>query len=472
MRRTSKLLFSLGDGDGPLNRQLYRRMRGLILDGSWPVGTRLPSSRVLAAELGVSRNTAMHALDLLMADGWVESRPGSALYVSLAAPPPVARVSEASARPPPRRPLPFEIGRQTAEFFPVDHWNRLQRGLIDEAGPELLYGTDGPGLPRLCRAIAAYLGESRALAVEPDQVVVVPSTQAAIDLVTRTVGQPGDRVWVEDPGYQIAHGVFEVNGLIPVRLPVDADGLSVADGTASAPDARIAYATPTCQFPLGVTMSGARRRALLDWATAGERWVIEDDWDWHARFDGQHGPPPLRASPGGDRVIYVQSFSRTMFPGLRIAFLVAPPALLPRLSALYELIDGRPNVMVQAILARFLEDGLYAAHLRVTRAAYAERRAALAAALVDLPVGYRVRSDRAGLHLIVATPPGTEDVALATAIRSRGLQVLATGELARTAQYERGLILGFAAFTPDKLVTVGKVLTDAIRSITDRPNSG
>ena len=463
MRRNSELLFTLGDEKGPVYRRLYRRMRGLILDGSWPAGARLPSSRALAEELGISRNTALHAIDLLIADGWVRARHGSAVYVASRASAP--HVARESGRPAPSPPIPFEMGRHTAEFFPRERWSALQARLWNEADPAMLYGADAGGWPALRQAIAGFAAGARGMAADSDRVIVLSSTQAAIDLVTRVLGQAGDRIWVEDPGYPLAHQLLRANGLAPVPVPVDAEGLRVAEGIAAAPDARFAYVTPACQFPTGRSMSEARRRELLDWARERQAWVIEDDWEWHARFDGEAAPPALQSIPGGERVIYVQTFNRTIYPALRLAFLIAPQAIAESLRAAYERTDGGPNVPLQATLARFLDSGLYAAHLRATRAAYAERRVALFAALADLPRGFTLRPDRAGLHAVVSTPPGLDDARIAAELRAAGIACMGIGEFALERSGESGLVLGFAAFPPEQLTEAGQRLTKLVRQI-------
>jgi GntR family transcriptional regulator / MocR family aminotransferase len=468
MRRRSELLFTLGgDEKGPLHRRLYRRMRGLILDGSWPTGTRLPSSRALAEELGISRNTALHAIELLVADGWVRTRQGSAAFVSEQAPAPNPRLGQ-RRRPlsSPRPPVPFEMGRQSAEFFPRERWNVLQSDLWSLTDSVMLYGADAGGWPPLRRAIAAFVGGARGLSVDPDQVIVLSSTQAAIDLITRVLAGSGDRVWVEDPGYPLAHQLFRSNGLMPVAVPVDADGLRVASGMRAAPDARFAYVMPACHFPSGRSMSGARRRALLGWARERQAWIIEDDWEWHARFDGEAVPPPLQSLPGGDRVIYVQTFNRTIFPGLRLAFLVAPTtAIAETLIRTYEQTDGGPNVPLQATLARFLEEGLYAAHLRTTRAAYAARRDALLSALGTLPPGFVPLPRRHGLHLVIGVPAGLDDARIAGELRTAGIACMGLGEFALSDLNESGLVLGFAAFSPEELAAAAGRLIEALRRI-------
>ena len=466
MRQTSKLLFTLTDGSGSLHRRLYRRMRSLILDGSWPAGTRLPSSRSLAQELGLSRNTALHAIELLIADGWATARRGSAVFVSSAVPEPLPHLGNLrSGRGVPPDPVPFEIGRQTAEFFPLQRWNRLQAEIWAETGSTMLYGTETGDWPALPQALAIHVGETRGLAADPEEVVVVASTQAAIDLVSRLVGKPGDQVWVEDPGYPAAKQLFRLNGLNPVSVPIDAEGLRVKDGVRNAPGARIAYVTAACQFPTGHPMSQRRRAELLSWANENDGWIIEDDWEWHAHFSSTAAHPPLRSLPGGERVIYIQTFNRTIFPGLRVAFLIAPKALAAELLDLNQRIGGGPNVPVQATLARFLDEGLFAAHLRVARAAYAERRDALLAVLQDVPAGFSVSTDRAGLHLVLGVPERLDDARIASAFRSADLPCLAISEFALENMRERGLILGFAAYRPEQIRSAGEILVEKLHDL-------
>ena len=368
-----------------------------------------------------------------------------------------------SLRPAPRKPIPFEMGRQSAEFFPVDRWRKLQSAVWAKADATMLYGSESGSWPALCRAIANYVGAARGLTVEPDQVIVVSSTQEAIDLIIRVLGRRGDAAWIEDPSYPLAHQVFRMNGIAPVPVPVDQQGLRVVEGRRLAPDARFACVTPACHFPTGWTMSPSRRRELLAWAHEHDTWIIEDDWEWHAHLGRRTPPPALQSLPGGERAIYIQTLNRTIFPTLRMAFLVAPLSVAARLLEVQQRMSGGPSGPMQATVARFLEEGLYAAYLRTSRQAYAQRRAALLDALRPLPPGYVTRPDRAGLHLIVETPAGIDDRYLAAYLRAREIECMGISEFALSSgSGHAGLALGFAAFQPSDLVAAADLL---IRSI-------
>jgi len=457
-------MLTLDDDDGPLYLRLYRRLRGLILDGSWETGTKLPSSRTLSEELGVSRNTALHALEMLIADGLVQARQGSAIYVTAAAPKPtdLDRHPSLSRH---RKPVPFEVGWHTAEFFPLDKWDRLQSKIPAEARSASLYGSGPGGWPELRQAIASYAGAARGLSVSADQVVIVSNTQSALDLVIRLLAEPNDEIWMEDPGYPIAQDLLRLNQLTLVPVPVDGEGLNVQSGSRQAPAARFAYVTPACQFPTGRVMSAGRRAEILDWASANRAWVIEDDWEWHAHFGKGGAPRPLASLPGGERVLFLQTFNRTIFPALRIAFLIAPPDLAIKLAELSHRIAGEPSVPTQAALAEFLERGLYAAHLRATRAAYAERRSVLLNELRSLPPGFEPHADRAGLHLVIGTPSGVDDSELAADLRSKGIECSGISEFSTGNACERGLILGFAAFTPQQILKPARRLVRHLQAL-------
>ena len=455
MRRSPQPLVSLPEGPGPIYLRLYHKIRSLILDGSWPAGTRLPSSRRLAEDLSIARNTANLAIDQLMADGWIVARPGSGIYVSDEAPP---------VRPPALSaiagqaldfdeggPIPFQIIPGAIDLFPVETWARLQSQVWSKASLSALHEGSGAGWYGLRCAIAAHLHAVRGLVCAPEQVLVVSGSQAAIDLGLRALAQPGDQMWTEDPGYPYARQAIRAAGLVEACIPVDSEGIMVSQGVVRAPRARLAYVTPACQFPTGALMSERRRLELIDWADGGHGYVIEDDWDYNACFELAHPPEPLAArSP--ERVLFIHSFNRVMFPGLRIAALVVPPSLVPVLVEARQAIDGFTNVANQIALTEFIQRGHLASHLRASRIAHGERRSALHDAL-SRHLGDLVRFDpaQAGLH-VVAHTPGQSDTALAVRARRSGLGCYAMSDFAGDeSRVDPALLLGFAAYSPAKL---------------------
>ena len=447
MRHSPRQLVSLPKGSGPLHLRLHHKIRSLILAGSWPPDTRLPSSRDLARDLGISRNTAILAIDRLIADGLARSRPGSGVFVTEAA---FAGAAPSASAPEP--PVPFQLAYGGVDLFPTGRWARIQGRVWTGASRNALYEGSGAGFQPLRRAVAAHLHATRGLCCSAEQVMIVSGTQSAIDLVLRVLGERGDRIWMEDPGHPYVRQAIDGNGLRSVAVPVDSDGLRVADGIAAAPGARLAYLTPGCQFPTCSILSEARRLELLDWAEAAGAWIIEDDWDHDARFDGSPPPEPL-AARGSGRILYIQSFNRILFPGLRIAALVVPESLVPVLVDARRAIDGFSNIANQMALAEFIERGYLASHLRASRTALAARRAALHGALARLmPDVVTFDPDQPGLY-VVAHPIGGGDAVLAAEARRDGFECSALSTFSeRGAEAPQGLLLGFAAFQPEVLV--------------------
>ena len=467
------------DPRAPLHRQLYARVRGAILDGAFVPGHRLPSTRTLAAELGLSRITVESAFTQLRAEGFVVRRVGSGSYVADVLPEHVRPPKRAARRPiretPPsaaRRGALSERGREimrsslapepvgvkvlqpcmpALDAFPQSVWTRLLARGARRRGSALLSYGDAAGHRPLREAIAAYLVSARGVRCTWEQVVVLSGAQQGIELAARILIDPGDQVWHEEPGYLGARGAFRTAGasLVPVR--VDDEGLDVAAGIAAAPSARLAYVTPSHQYPLGVTMSLARRLSLLAWAERAGAWIIEDDYDSEFRYDGR----PIAAVQGLDesnRVVYVGTFNKVMFPSLRLAYVVAPPDLVDAIVAARALSDGHPPVHVQAALTDFIAEGHFGAHVRRMRSLYEERRDVLVEALVShLGRSVTLGPTEAGMHLVAHLDARRDDVDLAARADQAG-----RGPGALSRQYLRrlappGLLLGFSGSPPDDL---------------------
>jgi GntR family transcriptional regulator/MocR family aminotransferase len=325
-RGNPPLLISLDRDGEPLFRQIYRSIRGAILSGRLAGGTRLPATRTLAADLEVARTTVVLAFEQLVTEGFVHGRGSAGTFVSeLTLPralprPQPAREPEA---PPPNQPsaavttaipspLPFRVGEPALELFPKATWSRLCARHARSSGTDLLGYGDANGFRPLQRAIAEYTAASRGVRATADQVILNRGAQQAIDLIARVLLRPGDQVWFEDPGYPASRRLLELTGAKTVPIPLDGDGLIVEAGTRQAPDAKLAYVAPSHQFPLGSAMSLARRLALLDWAARANAWIVEDDYDSEFRYPGR----PVASLQGldrADRVIYVGTFSKTVF---------------------------------------------------------------------------------------------------------------------------------------------------------------
>ncbi|MGH8856076.1 MAG: PLP-dependent aminotransferase family protein, partial [Telluria sp.] len=381
----------------PLFRQLYGRLKDAILHGRLAPGARLPATRELARQLKVSRQTVLAAYEQLAAEGYLRGGVGQGTFVDAALP--VARQGqplEGLLRPLPERGAAmatamasvrhhqgpvraFRPSMPGLDLFPFEVWRKLEMRALRRPGPHLGYSEPAGYLP-LRELLCAYLRSSRGVDCTPEQVVITSGSQQALYLLAHLLLAPGDGVWVESPGYQGACAPMTVAGARICTVPVDHEGMDVAWAAAHHPDARMVFATPSHQLPLGVTMSLARRLALLRWAADHKAWIIEDDYDSEYRYTG----PPLASLQSLDRagsVIYTGTLSKVLFPGLRLGYVVAPPALSGALANARAVIDRHSAIVPQMVLADFIAGGHFARHIRRTRDAYAERRAALLEAI-------------------------------------------------------------------------------------------
>lgn len=416
---------------GGLYQGLYKRLRTFILDGVWPPGTRLPSSRTLAADLKVSRNTAILAVEQLIADGWAESRSRSGVYVS-AAPvaAPAVRV-EAKAHDAPELP-PFALERPAADLFPAQIWKQLQARAFAAIEPHHLASADPAGDAGLREMIARLVCAPRGLRCQADQILIVPTATAAIGLVAAALLRVGDTALIEDAGRPAVRRILAARG---ARLQA-----ITATGSDPLPPARLACVAPAVQLATGFALDETARAHLLAWARAGDGWVLEDDRDSDLWFDA--APPVPLAAEDGNRVLLMGSFNRVLFPGLCVAFLVAPAALIEPLRAAHAIVGGRASLASQLALREFIGEGHLARHLRRRRQAYAERRAALLECLEGLIDPADV--NRAGLHLVLNLGPGRARAVAARLVAER-LGGTALGELTIERGPDCRLVLGLGA---------------------------
>lgn len=464
-RRAAAFIHLVDDNEGdltPLHERLYQRVRSLILSGALTQGSRLAPSRSLANLLGISRNSVMTALDRLIADGLLESRKGSGVYVRYAG------ARNALSHAPKTKswtdaPPPFRLGVPPIDVFPATLWSRLQSRRWQRVSPDLLQGDDPAGWQGLREAIAAHVAMTRGLECSADQVVVTSCTAAGIDLVVRSLGLSGNEVWMEDPGYSAAAQALQNGGVRVVPLPVDKSGMDVEAGLRLAPRARAAYVTPSCQFPTTVTMSPARRRALVAWVKERNGWLLEDDFDWNN--SGANPPPKPLAALIPSRAIYFNTFNHLLFPTLRIGYLIAPMALVDRFVAVQRGLNGSSNVPNQMVMADFINGGHLDDHVKRLKACQEERRAALLNALdTQLSDFLAPQAGRAGSHIVCKARglPASQIVSLAQG-ENISMPVMANYQLA--ASDDERILLGYAGYGPAAIRDAAAKLRTALKSV-------
>lgn len=432
----------------PLQRQLFESFRKAILDGTLAEGTKLPPTRELAEELGVSRNCVVNAFRYLAAQGLVISSSGAGTRV--------APLPQLRARVPPstrsRRGrasrlasiVPdvssgtagaFRPGVPAIDLFPLRTWRTIVARQWRDAAPLLAYG-GATGLESLRTAIAAHIGAARGIRCTPEQVLIVNGAQQAIDVAARVLLEPGDVVCVEEACYPGARSAFAATGAQVLGVPVDGDGMRVAKATP-----RLIYVTPSHQYPLGVTMSLGRRHELLAWAAESGAWIVEDDYGSELRHDGTRELPAIHALARNASVIYTGTFSHLLAPGLRIGFAVVPHDLLRAFHVIATVAGRGPSMIEQAALAEFIADGHLERHVRRLRHAYAEREALLVSHLRALDVVESIHGLGAGSHLLVRLKKGYDEARVAKLASDEGIEV----PLARDYGDARGLIFGYGS---------------------------
>ena len=450
-------------GDTPLYEQIYRRFVSEIQSGSLAAGEKVPSKRRLCAHLGVSMSTVETAYSLLVAEGYLDSRPRSGYRVSPLLPleAPAAEAPALPVSPPPAPPLadPFSTGAVDTSVFPYSSWARLTRDAVYQ-NPDLLQRGDPQGDRELRQVLCHFLREYRGVVCSPEQLVIGAGMEYLLDLVLQLL--PREAVYaLEDPGYRSTYRAVANQGLQVVPIPVDGQGMDCAALEASG--ATVAYVTPSHQFPLGVTMPAGRRTQLLRWAYARpDRYLIEDDYDSEFRYTSR----PIPAMQGLDRrgrVVYVGTFSRSIAPSIRVAYLILPPALLARYRAQFSYAASTVSRFEQQVLCRFIGDGLYARHLRRVGGLYRARRGQLLELLSAIPHS-AVTGSEAGLHLLLHLPGRDEGALCARAAAEFGLKLRGLGEFCRAAPpRQAALVLGFAGLDRERLEAYGPALLSLCR---------
>ena len=460
----------------PLYLQLYEWFRGSIAAGQMRPGQRVPATRILAAELKISRIPVLNAYEQLLAEGYFEARVGAGTCVAGSIPDETLNPAAAKARSPQPAPeshappasrgmsrrgaalteLPvqpwlnvvgaFRVSLPALDHFPMAVWSRfMARHYRHPAVGAMAYG-DAMGYQPLREAIAEYLGAFRAVRCDVSQIQVTTGSQQGLQLAAQVLVDPKDRVLMEEPGYPSARQAFRAAGAEVIPIPVDQEGLNIAGVLAAArrgQEARAVYITPSHQYPLGMTMSATRRMMLLNWAARTGAWIIEDDYDSEYRFDSR----PVASLQGLDtnaKVIYVGTFSKVMFPALRVGYLVVPKDLVSAFCAARDAADVFSATLYQAVLTDFIREGHFARHIRRMRMLYMERRRMLAEEIrLQMAGKLEVIGAKAGMHLAALLPPGIDDVAISKRAAAAGVSATPLSTCYMKSPARGGLILGY-----------------------------
>lgn len=435
----------------PFYRQIYDRVLGAIASGMLKPGDRIPSARALTKELGLARGTIETAYSLLAAEGYIQARgqagtivtPGLKPRAPVASPTPRPDSSIGAAGFRPDSILPFQMGLPALDLFPRKIWARLGARCVRAMQPSDMVHPAIYGLPMLRTEIAAYLQLSRGISCTPSQIFLTSGYRQTMALIAHALLKAGDRVWLEDPGYPPTRELLKQLQIAAIPVPVDRDGMVVADGLKRAPRARAAVVTPAHQSPLCVSLSLPRRLALLDWAARQDAWVIEDDYDGEYRYVSRP-LPALKSLDRDGRVLYAGTFSKVLFPSLRLAYLVVPEPQVERFEQVTQILAAGSPELTQAIVTAFIREGHFARHIQRMRKLYAERRDATAAGL-DSVLGQHVRIDAqpGGMHLILRLQGRHSDRRLVARMRDAGLYGEALTDWTTDGEGPSALLLNF-----------------------------
>ncbi|HTK02493.1 MAG TPA: PLP-dependent aminotransferase family protein [Bordetella sp.] len=463
--------FSTAASAAPLYRQIYDRFRGAIAAGVLKPGDRIPSVRALTRELGLARGTIEAAYSLLAAEGYIQTRgqAGTVVTPGLDLPAPAARRRAQSARNaaahaakgkgtgaqadasltprtddvPTGEVLPFQMGLPALDAFPRKIWARLGARCVRAMQPADMAYPFSHGLSSLRGEIAAYLQVSRGIACTPAQIFITTGYRHTLELVVRALLSPGDQVWLEDPGYPPTRELITHAQLRGMPIPVDGEGVDVAQGVKLAPHAKAAVVTPSHQSPLCVSLALPRRLALLDWASRSQAWIIEDDYDGEYRY-ASRPLPALKSLDRDGRVLYAGTFSKVLFPSVRLAYLVVPESQVQRFEQIGRTFSGGPPNLTQAIVTAFITEGHFARHIQRMRKLYGERREIAAAALGDaLGRHLWIEPQPGGMHLILRLRGRRQDLPLAQRMREHGMAATALGPWGIAADPGTALLLNF-----------------------------
>jgi GntR family transcriptional regulator / MocR family aminotransferase len=463
-------IIGVNRGDSsPLHKQIYDGFRSAILRGELRRGQRIPSSRELTLDLRVSRFPVLNAYAQLLAEGYLESRVGAGTFVSASLP--EQRMSVSLPEAPAVQPLSgqrrlarrsllyskfeghaairgwgsFGVHQPALDQFPFQVWSSLVARHSRNPHANAIHHVNPLGTERFREAIADYLRTARGVKCDAGQVMIVSGSQQALDIAARVLFDPGDAVWVEEPGYRLQRSVLSAAGCRLIPVPVDREGMDVAAGIRLRKKARAAFVTPSHHYPLGMTMSASRRLQLLNWAQDAGAWVVEDDYDSEYRYESL----PIASLHGLDvnqRVIYIGTFSKVLFPSLRLGYIVIPPDLVERFVSVRHCMDIFPPYLYQEVLTDFIRDGHFTRHIRKMRQHYGEKRTVLVESLQrEFGSALTIEGAEAGMHLAVRLPEGFRDTEIALRSAQQRLWLWPLSPSYANSNPEQGFVLGFGS---------------------------
>ncbi len=462
----------------PLHRQLLDQLRLAIESGRLPGGSKLPSTRIFADEIGVSRNTVLQVFDALTAEGFLQGKVGSGSFVVDQAEQPDMQMHQKAASPWQGHGYPFRslsrrgrrlVASSTDEFaekprpfmpdvpdlreFPIKTWLRLLSETSGRLTGEILASTSNAGYEPLRRALAQHLNASRGMSCTHEQIVITTGSQQSLDLTCRMLLDPGDPVWMEEPGYIGARSVIRANGGAVCPVPVDKDGICVESASLTHPVPRLIFVSPSRHYPLGMTLSVARREMLLKFARNCGSWIVEDDYDHEFRYAG-HSPQAIHGMDRDARTIHIGTFSKILLPSFRLGYMVIPSDLCQAFGKARAIVDRHASLIEQMVMSELLLRGLLVSHIRRMRVLYRTRQNQLIEGLRKMfGADLQLETTETGTHVIVLLKPGTDDTALARLGVQVGLIMRPLSPYYATRQTRQGLLLGFAAFNPLEIET-------------------
>lgn len=480
-------------GTLPLYARIQRAIRQLILDGTLEAGKPLPATRALAKSLEVSRDTVETAYSQLHAEGFIQRHVGKGSLVS-------EQVHQLAGKKPLRRPSSNKVAHHLSQrgaamlqgggvrdflaprafapgvpetrSFPLATWERLERQVLKEHGTHVLLHSPPQGMAALRQAISGYVNLERGAHATPERVLVLTSSQQALALCANVLLDAGDHIFIEDPVYHGARKAFEAAGLTCLPVPLDHDGMQVERLYQAPQMAKAVFLTPSHQFPTGSTLALERRLAVIEWARLHQAWIIEDDYDSEFHYAGKP-KACVQGLDAHDRTIYIGTFTKSLFPGLRIGYMVLPAELIPAMTVARTLMDGHSAPIPQLTLARFIEGGHFGAHVRTMRAVYAERRNVLAALVRQYLADFlEPKVPDGGMQMPCLLNCDIPEHDAIEAARQAGIDLLGLTALHASKHDQTGFLMGFAAHSPHELEVAVKKLTNVLRELKKSRTTG